>query len=95
MLISNAKQEELLREMKGLALEIDLQLVTHNITWAINSIVDLGRQASDPDDKTNYFTQIEAISDCLRWAAKIKELSDQIECTEEMEATIRKGGPEC
>jgi len=94
MLISNGKQEELLKEVKGLALEIDLQLVTHNITWAINSIVDLGRQASDPDDKTNYFTLIEAISDCLRWAAKIKELSDQIECSEEI-ASIKKGGAEC
>jgi hypothetical protein len=95
MLIQDEKKAELLKQMKGLALEIDLPLVTHNLSWAINSLVDIGRQTNDLDDKTNYFTQIEAISDCMRWAARIKDFSDQIEQAEDPQVIIEKGGQSC
>lgn len=92
MLIQETKKDELLKQVKGMAIEIDLPLVIENLTWAINSLVDLGRQAKDLDDKTNYFTQIEAITDCLRWAGKIKYVANEIDVAEEVGASVSKAG---
>jgi hypothetical protein len=79
-----------LKKLKGIGLEIDLPGVVDNLRWAVSNLVYLGRTAKDPEDKDNYFNQIEAITDSITWICTISDISGLIE-----DASKEKGGESC
>jgi hypothetical protein len=81
----NQSQKNVLDTVKEIGTEIDAVETLNNLRWAICSIAHLARKANDINDKNDYFTQIEVISDCMAWIAKINDVAFNLKAAERME----------